>query len=84
MVTLIVTYGSEIWGVEPIDVIEAVHIQYCREFFGVNESVNNSIVLAECGRKPLYAQSYPILVQNSYNAKQSLPKIVLYNVKVSQ
>ena len=53
MVKPILTYGSEIYGIEFSDILEKVQIEYCKYFLGVNKSVNDSIVLGECGRLPL-------------------------------
>ena len=53
MVKPILTYGAEIWGFEYSEVIEQVQIQFCKQFLGVNNSVNNSVALGECGRLPL-------------------------------
>ena len=53
MVTPILTFGSEIWGFEYSSVIEQVQNQFCKEFIGVNSTVNNSMALGECGRLPL-------------------------------
>ena len=53
MVSPILTFGSEIWGFEYASRIEQVQIQFCKEFIGVNSSVNNSMALGECGRLPL-------------------------------
>ena len=49
----ILCYVSQIWGTEHYDVIESVHAEFCRKFIGVNDSVNNNVALAECGRLPL-------------------------------
>ena len=53
MVKPILTYGAGIWGFEYAEVIEQVQIQFCKQFLGVNNSVNNSVALGECGRLPL-------------------------------
>ena len=53
MVKPILTYGSEIYGIEFSDILEKVQIECCKYFLGVNKSVNDSIVLGECGRLPL-------------------------------
>ena len=41
------------WGYEYCDIIESVHVGYCKRFLGVNNSVNNCMALGECGRMPL-------------------------------
>ena len=53
MVKPILCYASEIWGYEYCDIIESVHVGYCKRFLGVNNSVNNCMALGECGRMPL-------------------------------
>ena len=59
MVLPILTYGVEMWGFEYKNCIEQVHHQFCKEFLGVNQSVNNAVALGECGRLPI-AVSYHI------------------------
>ena len=54
LVMPILLYGSEVWGCEIRDRIEAVQRRYCRTLLGVNSQTQNDIVLAECGRLPLY------------------------------
>ena len=49
----ILCYGSQIWGTEHCDVIESVYAGFCRNFLGVNDSVNNNVALGDCGRLPL-------------------------------
>ena len=56
MVLPILEYGSEVWGYEPRDQIEAVQRKYCRILLGVSSRTQNEVVLAECGRLPLYTR----------------------------
>ena len=53
MVKPILCFGSEVWGYEYSSVIESVHNEFCKNFLGVNSSVNNVVALGECGRLPL-------------------------------
>ena len=53
MVKPILCYGSEVWGTEYSDVIESVHFNFCKNFLGINNSVNNAVAIGECGRLPL-------------------------------
>ena len=53
MVLPFLTFDAELWGYEYSDIIENVQLKFCREFLGVNHSVNNCIALSECGRLPL-------------------------------
>ena len=50
----ILLYGSEVWGCEIRDSIEAVQRKYCGTLLGVNSRTQDDIVLAKCGRLPLY------------------------------
>ena len=59
MVTLILTYGAEIWGYEFSGNIEQIPYKYCKDFLGVNTYTNNTMAIGECGRLPL-AISYNI------------------------
>ena len=54
MVTPILTFGSEIWGITECNKIEKVQLEFCKYFLGVKSSVNNCVALGECGRLPLY------------------------------
>ena len=53
MIVPILTYGAEIWGHTYSKDIEKVPTDFCRYYLGVNSSVNNVMVLWECGRVPL-------------------------------
>lgn len=50
----ILLYGSEVWGFEIQNKIEAVHITFCKYVLGVSRVTSNCAVLGECGRKPLH------------------------------
>ena len=42
------------YGVEHIvKILKKVQTDFCRYYLGVNSSVNNRMVLGECGRVPL-------------------------------
>ena len=56
MVKPILLYGSEIFGTEISEQLEKVQISYCKEFLGINKSVNDCMVLGECGKLPLYVE----------------------------
>ena len=58
MVTPILTFGSELWGFAHSEIIERSHVEFCKYFLGVNSTVNNSMVLGECGRLPLCITYY--------------------------
>ena len=48
LIVPILTYESETWGHSYSEQIEKVQIDFCRYFLGVNQSVNNCMVLGEC------------------------------------
>ena len=53
MVLPILCYGSEIWGTNYCNIIESVHIKFCKYFLKVGKSTSNNMALGECGRLPL-------------------------------
>ena len=50
LVTPILLYGSEIWAYENNDVIEKLHIRYCKYILNVNKSTISLMVYGELGR----------------------------------
>ena len=53
LVTPILLYGSEIWAYENNDIIEKLHLRYCKYILSVNKSTTSSMVYGELGRYPL-------------------------------
>ena len=51
--TPILLYGSEIWAYENNDIIEKLHLRYCKYILSVNKSTTSSTVYGELGRYPL-------------------------------
>jgi hypothetical protein len=41
---------AEIFRSEISEILEQVQIQYCKDFLGVDYSVNDNVALGECGR----------------------------------
>ena len=39
------TYGSEIWGYENIDILEKVHVQFCKLLLDLKTSTPNAMVM---------------------------------------
>ena len=56
LVEPILLYGSEIWGYENLQIIEKVHLQFCKQIFNVKKSTPNVMVYGELGRIPLEIQ----------------------------
>lgn len=53
LVTPILLYGAEIWGCGNNDIIEKLHLKYCRMLLRVNNSTSKCMVYGELGRFPL-------------------------------
>ena len=56
LVEPILLYGSEIWGYENLQIIEKVHLQFCKQILNVKKSTPNFMVYGELGRLPLEIQ----------------------------
>ena len=53
MVVPIVLYGCETWGVENLDLIEKLHLRYCKYVLGLKMSTPSVMIYGETGRFPL-------------------------------
>jgi hypothetical protein len=47
------TYGSEIWGYENIDILEKVRVKFCKLLLNLKTSTPNFMLYGELGRYPL-------------------------------
>jgi hypothetical protein len=47
------TYGSEIWGYENIDILEKLHVKFCKLLLNLKISAPNHMLYGEPGRYPL-------------------------------
>jgi exonuclease III len=90
MISPILCYGAEVWGFEHVDVIESVHLKFCRRVLRVNSSTNKVILLGELGRYPLnVAYMYRCIrywLQIVYMPSTRYPKAcydMLYNLNVA-
>ena len=54
LVTPILLYGAEVWGIYNISNIDKIHIKYCKAILGVRQQTPNYTVFGELGRYPLY------------------------------
>ena len=46
-------YGCEVWGYTDCDLIESVHLKYCKYVLNVKQSTPNCMIYGELGRLPL-------------------------------
>jgi hypothetical protein len=49
----ILTYGCEVWGYENVQVLEKVHLQFCRNILKIRTSTPNFMSYGEIGRAPI-------------------------------
>ena len=54
IVVPILLYGCEIWGFGNNEIIEKVHLKFCKLLLHVKSSTPNYMVYGELGRSPLY------------------------------
>ena len=50
----ILLYGCELWGLSNYDIIERVHLKYCKLLLNLKSSTPNCMIYGELGRYPLY------------------------------
>ncbi len=53
LVEPILLYGSEVWGFENLEIIEKVHLQFCKRILNLRLSTPSFMVYGELGRHPL-------------------------------
>jgi hypothetical protein len=66
MVLPILTYGCEVWGLENIkviNIIEKLHLKFCKFILNVKSSTPTVVVYGELGRYPLYIDVYSRMVK---------------------
>jgi hypothetical protein len=49
----ILLYGCELWGLSNCDIIERVHLKYCKLLLNLKSSTPNCMIYGELGRYPL-------------------------------
>ncbi len=50
----ILLYGCEVWGIESLNIIEKLHLEFCKNILGVNRRTCSIMVYGELGRFPMY------------------------------
>ena len=53
MIAPILLYDSEIWGFENTNIIEKVHLKFCKRILNIKSCTPNFMVYGELGRFPL-------------------------------
>jgi hypothetical protein len=49
----ILTYGCEVWGYENVQVLDKIHLQFCRNILKIRTSTPNFMSYGEIGRVPI-------------------------------
>ena len=68
LVTPILLYNAEVWGLYDYPQMDKIHIKFCKIFLGVRQQTPNYAVYGELGRFPLSGfakESAAILAKNS-------------------
>lgn len=82
----ILLYGSEIWGLNNVDEIERVHVQFCKQILHLRLSTASYFVYGELGRYPLTSKLYLRVIKYWLKLMQGSKPLVkdayrmLYNV----
>ena len=63
LITPILNYGCEVWGFGQANVIERVHMQFCKRLLGVKKSTQNDFVYGELGRTTLRTKRYVSIIK---------------------
>ena len=50
-------YGSEIWGIERLSIVEQVHVYACKRYMSLPKKTTNIAVLGDCGRYPMFIEA---------------------------
>ena len=53
LVVPILLYGCEIWGFENNDIVEKLHLKFCKIILNINKTTPSCMVYGELGRFPL-------------------------------
>ena len=48
--TPIILYGCEVWGIENFDLLESVHLKFCKYLLGIKTCIPNCMIYGELGR----------------------------------
>ena len=59
----ILNYGGEVWGFTQANVIERVHLQFCKRLLGVKKTTQNDFVYGELGRTTCIIKRYVSIIK---------------------
>ena len=58
LISPILNYSNVVWGFSQANVIERVHLQFCKNVFGVKKTTQNDFVYGELGRNTYITRRY--------------------------
>ena len=59
----ILNYGGEEWGFSQANVIERVHLQFCKRLLGVKKTTQNDFIYGELGRTSCITKRYILIIK---------------------
>ena len=59
----ILNYGGEVWGFSQANVIERVHLQFCKRLLGVKKTTQNDFIYGELGRTSCNIKRYLLIIK---------------------
>ena len=57
MIKPILLYGCEVWGFSNNDILEKIHLKFCKKKFNLKTSTPSYMVYGELGRYPIYTDN---------------------------
>ena len=48
----IILYGCEVWGIENVDLLESVHLKFCKYLLGIKTCTPNCMIMGNLGDIP--------------------------------
>ena len=63
LVRPVLTYSCEVWGYSCVEIVEALHLEYCKYVLHLKKSTPDCFVYGETGQFPLYIHIYSRMVK---------------------
>lgn len=79
----ILLYGSEVWGFENLDMLERIHLKFCKLVLHLKQTTPSCIVYAELGRHPIIIDAKLRMINflnRVLNGKESKISYILYQL----
>ena len=75
-------YGCEVWAHEGTDILEKLHLRFCKYVLGVNKSTCTNMVYGELGATPLslISQSRMVMFWARIKQVEENPKSLLFQI----